>query len=224
MAKLSLKPTNTDEGSTALVETPQVTTHQLAAQMAVPSAFEGEFTAADVRIPYLSICQKTGNLMDEHPDWLGQWIYDKAAPLGKYINVVFFKVKKYFEESVPYGSDTLPQRFDTLAEARAAGVEFKDCANLDLLVEVPTDFDGAEEIDGKGWLPARYTVRSTAYGATVKVLMKDTSFRLKGNLAAGGYKIEVEKKTNGSNSWFAPKLIANGLSSQGVQDFIATRF
>lgn len=221
MAKLSLKPTNGDEGSTALVE---MTTHQLAAQMAVPSAFEGEFTAADVRIPYLSICQKTGNLMDEHPDWLGQFIYDKAAALGKTINVVFFKVKKYFEESVPYGSESIPQKFDTLAEARAAGVEFKDCANLDLLIEVPLDFDGAEEVDGKGWLPARYTVRSTAYGATVKVLMKDTSFRLKGNLASGLYKIEVEKKTNGSNSWFAPKLIANGFSSQNLQDFISSRF
>lgn len=223
MAKLSLKPENADS-LTAIVETTQMTTHQLAAQMAVPSAFEGEFTAADVRIPYLSICQKTGNLMDEHPDWLGQFIYDKAAALGKTVNVVFFKVKKYFEESVPYGSESIPQKFDTLAEARAAGVEFKDCANLDLLIEVPLDFDGAEEVDGKGWLPARYTVRSTAYGATVKVLMKDTSFRLKGNLASGLYKIEVEKKTNGSNSWFAPKLIANGFSSQNLQDFISSRF
>ncbi len=223
MAKLSLKPNNEGE-TTAIVEAPQMTTHQLVAKMAPPSDFEGDFTANDVRIPYLGICQKSGNMMDDHPEWLGHFIYDKSVDLGKTVSVIFFKVKKFFEESVPYGSDTIPQKFDTLAEAREAGVEFKDCANLDVLVEVPSDFDGAEEIEGKFYTPARYTVRSTAYGATVKILMKDTSFRLRGNLRSGCYKLEVEKKTNGSNSWFAPKLVANGFSSQAVQDYIASRF
>ena len=226
MATLKLKPADqgTPEATSTIIEVPQQTTHQLAAKMAPPSDFEGDFQATDVRIPYLSICQKSGNLMDEHPDWLGQFIYDKALALGRSINVVFFKVKKYFEEDLPYGSEGIPQRFDTLAEAREAGVEFKDCANLDLLVEVPAGFDGAEELDGKFYTPARYTVRSTAYGATVKILMKDVSFRLKGGLRTGRYRLEVEKKTNGSNSWFAPKLVADGFSSQEVQAFINERF
>jgi hypothetical protein len=217
MATISLKPQ-----PTAIVEAapPQLAT----TSVPMPSAFEGEFTSADMRIPYLAICQKSGKMMDEHPDWLGQFIYDKAVALGKKISVVFFRVKKFYLEDLPYGSDGIPQKFDKIADAREAGVDFVEVAELDLLVEVPADFDGADEIGGKHYVPARYTVRSTAYSATVKILVKDVSLRLKGNLASGLYAIEVEKKTNGSNSWFAPKLTAQGFSEQAVQDYIAEKF
>lgn len=221
MPTISLKPATTE--STAIVESaPQ--TAALAAPIGVPSAFEGEFTAADMRIPYLAICQKSGKMMDENPDWLGQFIYDKSAALGKKITVVFFKVRKFYLEDLPYGSDGIPQKFNTVAEAREAGVDFVDVAELDCLIEVPADFDGADEIEGKSYIPARYTVRSTAYAATVKILVKDVSLRLKGNLASGLYTIDVEKKTNGSNSWFAPKLSAAGTTPEAVQEYISNHF
>lgn len=221
MPTISLKPATTE--STAIVESaPQ--TAALAAPIGVPSAFEGEFTAADMRIPYLAICQKSGKMMDENPDWLGQFIYDKSAALGKKITVVFFKVRKFYLEDLPYGSDGIPQKFNTVAEAREAGVDFVDVAELDCLIEVPADFDGADEIAGKSYIPARYTVRSTAYAATVKILVKDVSLRLKGNLASGLYTIDVEKKTNGSNSWFAPKLSAAGTTPEAVQEYISNHF
>lgn len=221
MPTISLKPATPE--STATVESaPQ--TAALAAPIGVPSAFEGEFTAADMRIPYLAICQKSGKMMDENPDWLGQFIYDKAAALGKKITVVFFKVRKFYLEDLPYGSDGIPQKFNTVAEAREAGVDFVDVAELDCLIEVPAGFDGADEIEGKFYIPARYTVRSTAYAATVKILVKDVSLRLKGNLASGIYTIDVEKKTNGSNSWFAPKLSAAGTTPEAVQEYISNHF
>lgn len=221
MPTISLKPATTE--STAIVESAPQTT-ALAAPIGVPSAFEGEFTAADMRIPYLAICQKSGKMMDENPDWLGQFIYDKSAALGKKITVVFFKVRKFYLEDLPYGSDGIPQKFNTVAEAREAGVDFVDVAELDCLIEVPADFDGADEIEGKFYIPARYTVRSTAYAATVKILVKDVSLRLKGNLASGLYTIDVEKKTNGSNSWFAPKLSAAGTTPEAVQEYISNHF
>lgn len=220
MATISLKPGNE---TTAIVEG-TAPAALATSSISVPSAFEGEFTAADMRIPYLALCQKSGKMMDENPDWLGQFIYDKAAALGKKLNVVFFKVRKFYLEDLPYGADGIPQKFNTVAEAREAGVDFVDIAELDLLIEVPADFDGATTIDGKGYLPARYTVRSTAYGATVKILVKDVSLRLNGNLASGLYTLEAEKKTNGSNSWFAPKLSANGTTPTEVQDYIANHF
>lgn len=218
---MDLRKTKTKEAteSEAITET---TTSALVAKMAMPSAFEGEFTSADLKLPYLTICQKSGNLMDSHPEWLGKWVYDKAASLGDTISVIFFKVKKFYMENLPYGSDIMPRRFETAAEAREANCDVQDIAELDLLIEVPDDFDGGKKIGDKSYVIARYTVRSTAYGATVRILVKDTAMRLNGNLVSGKYKLKIEKKTNGSNSWFAPVLSADGLSSEAIQEYVAT--
>lgn len=204
--------------SEAIVET---TTSALVAKMAMPSAFEGEFTAADIKLPYLTICQKSGNLMDSHPEWLGKWVYDKAASLGDTISVVFFKVKKFYLENLPFGSDTIPRRFDTAAEAAEANCNVVDVAELDCLIEVADDFDGGKKIGDKSYIIARYTVRSTAYGATVRVLVKDSAMRLNNNLPSGQYKLKTEKKTNGSNSWYAPVLMADGKSPEDLQEYIS---
>ena len=222
MATISLKP-QSPSNELAVVTTPE--THAVvSAVIGVPSAFEGEFTAADRKVPYLAICQKSGNMMDENPTWLGNFVYDKMHCLGNKLNVIFFKCKKSYVEDLPFGSDAFPQKFNTIAESREAGVAVQEVGELDCLIEVPLDFEGAEEIEGKGYIPARYTVRSTAYGATVRILVKDVNLRLKGVLSSGMYTLAIEKKTNGSNSWFAPKLSPNGPTPQEVQNFITDNF
>jgi len=219
MATISLKPQ-----SELTVVTPPETNAVVSAVIGVPSAFEGEFTAADRKVPYLAICQKSGNMMDENPTWLGNFVYDKMHCLGNKLNVIFFKCKKSYVEDLPYGSEGFPQKFNTIAESREAGVAVQEVGELDCLIEVPLDFDGAEEIEGKGYIPARYTVRSTAYGATVRILVKDVNLRLKGVLSSGMYTLAIEKKTNGINSWFAPKLSPNGPTPEAVQNFITDNF
>lgn len=219
MATISLKP----QSELAVVTTSE-TNAVVSAVIGVPSAFEGEFTAADRKVPYLAICQKSGNMMDENPTWLGNFVYDKMHCLGNKLNVIFFKCKKSYVEDLPYGSEGFPQKFNTIAESREAGVAVQEVGELDCLIEVPLDFDGAEEIEGKGYIPARYTVRSTAYGATVRILVKDVNLRLKGVLCSGMYTLAIEKKTNGSNSWFAPKLSPNGPTPEAVQNFITDNF
>jgi hypothetical protein len=222
MATISLKPKSSNNELT--VVTAPETNAVVSAVIGVPSAFEGEFTAADRKVPYLAICQKSGNMMDENPTWLGNFVYDKMHCLGNKLNVIFFKCKKSYVEDLPYGSEGFPQKFNTIAESREAGVAVQEVGELDCLIEVPLDFDGAEEIEGKGYIPARYTVRSTAYGATVRILVKDVNLRLKGVLCSGMYTLAIEKKTNGSNSWFAPKLSPNGPTPEAVQNFITDNF
>jgi len=222
MATISLKPQSSNN-ELAVVTAPE-TNAVVSAVIGVPSAFEGEFTAADRKVPYLAICQKSGNMMDENPTWLGNFVYDKMHCLGNKLNVIFFKCKKSYVEDLPYGSEGFPQKFNTIAESREAGVAVQEVGELDCLIEVPLDFDGAEEIEGKGYIPARYTVRSTAYGATVRILVKDVNLRLKGVLCSGMYTLAIEKKTNGSNSWFAPKLSPNGPTPEAVQNFITDNF
>ncbi len=102
--------------------------------------FEGEWNARDMATPYLSIVGKTSKAFDTHPDWMGQFLYDKDYPLGTEIRVVFIRATKWFVEDLPFGGTQIPQRFARMADARAAGFNestLKDTAELDLLRSRP---------------------------------------------------------------------------------------
>jgi hypothetical protein len=221
MAKIAINPAAPATSPSSQELTAPASSHELA--VGIPGQFEGEFTSRDFAIPSLVVCQKSGKLMDDNPAWLGHLIYDKCLDLGASAKAVFFRVKRYFIEDLPFGSDGIPRKFDTVAEAREAGVDVADIAELDCLIQVPADFDGGEQIGDAHYAPARYTVRSTAFRATVPILRKDVSLRLKGNLAAGVYTISAVKKTYGPNSWFAPQLAAAGATPDVVLQYIAEK-
>lgn len=183
----------------------------------------GEWTRSDIAMPYLSLGQKTGDLTDEHPDWLGKWIYDKTDCLGASITAVVAFITKRYEEDLPYGAEDIPRRYDKKDEADAEGVQVRDIADIDMFVEVGDELaDKATlEADGKHYAPVRYTVRSTAYGATVKILLKDYAGWLKGDLRNGLYVIEAEKRTGPKGSWFAPKLKPAGATSDALKAALA---
>jgi hypothetical protein len=185
-------------------------------------ALEGEFTARDMSIPYLSLGQKSGTLCDDHPDWIGKWVYDKNTCLGPEIKVVILKLAKYYEEVTEFGGEDIPQRWDTVAEAKAAGVEYKECATVDLLFDAPAELADAGMIGSLA--PARMTVRSSSYGRVVGMVLKDLAGWLKNDLAGGYYRMSVEKKSNGSNSWFVPKLKADGKVAADVRQQIKDTF
>lgn len=223
MAKIAINPAGTPASSTQIVPSAPQELAAPSAAIAMPGQFEGEFTSRDFAIPSLVICQKSGKLMDDNPSWLGHIIYDKCLDLGSSVKAIFFRVKRYFIEDLAFGSDSLPRKFDTVAEAREAGVDVVDIAELDCLVEVPADFDSGEQIGESFYAPARYTVRSTAFRSTVPILRKDVSLRLKGDLTAGVYQISSVKKTYGPNSWFAPQLAAAGSTPPEVHQYIAEK-
>lgn len=206
--------------ATAVAITPKATLPAL--PMTTPQ-LTGEWTRNDVATPYLSLGQKTGELTDEHPDWLGKWIYNKQDCLGDSINAVFAFITKRYEEDLEFGSEDIPRRYDRKADADAEGVQVRDIADLDLFIEVGEEMaDKATiEADGKYYAPVRYTVRSTAYGATVKILLKDYAGWLKGDLRNGLYVIEAEKRTGPKGSWFAPKLKPAGPTSDALKEALA---
>jgi len=190
------------------------------ATMSQSPQLQGEFTARDMAIPYLQLGQKAGTLCDDHPEWLGKWVYDKALCLGDTISVIVCRLKKRYEEVTEFGGPDIPQQWETEAAAKAANVEFRDVCEIDLLVEVTSE-DGEQfamfETSGKSYAPARYVVRSTALGKTMGVILKDLAGWLKNDLASGFYSIVAEKRTNGSNSWFGPKLTAAGKVSEPLR-------
>lgn len=211
--------------STAMVAAPKAGVPDVAR----PSyaGVEGEFKSSDAAIPYIAIGQKAGTLCDDHPDWMGQFVFDKALPLSSSIKFLVLTMRKFYEEVVEYGSDEIPQRFETAAAARAANVEFRDAATIDILVEIPAD--QAENFaiidhDGKFYAAARWGVRSTAYGKTVGIIFRDLATWLKGNPRNGFYTATTEKKSNGKNTWWVPSLKAAGPVPDGLRAAIEEQF
>lgn len=221
-APVATQPTKTEtpKPATAVATTPKASLPAL--PMTSPQ-LSGEFTRNDVATPYLSLGQKTGDLTDEHPDWLGKWIYDKADCLGTSIKIVVAALTKRYEEDLPYGTEEIPRRYDTKAAADADGVQVRDVADIDLFVEVGEELAGKAtvEADGQCYVPVRYTVRSSAYGATVKILLKDYAGWLQGDLRNGHYIMEAEKRTGPKGSWFAPKLKPAGPTSEALRAALA---
>jgi hypothetical protein len=198
--------------------------------------FEGEFTSNDIRIPYLSICGKTSKIFDEHPEFLGQFVYNKSIALGDEIRVVFAKVTKFWVEDLPFGTEAIPQRFKFMDDARAAGFnpsQMKEQAELDLLIELPlTDENGeATGVDefadlfvgDKAYLLTRYTVQSSAYGKTVPTLRTDMGGFLKGNLVNGFYDIKTQKVEGKKGTYYVPVLKTDGPTPQELRTEIVKR-
>jgi hypothetical protein len=197
------------------------------ATLAQSPQLQGEFTQRDMAIPFLQLGQKAGMLCDEHPEWIGQWVYDKAVPLGNSVKVVVCRLKKRYEEVTEYGSQEMPQQFETFAAAQAAGVEVRDVAEIDLLIETDdVELEPFAMLDnaGKFYMPARYVVRSTAYGKTVGIFLKDLAGWLKNDLAAGFYSMESIKKTANQNTWFAPQLAVAGKVPAELRTQIGEKF
>lgn len=192
-------------------------------------SIDGEVTARDMAIPYLTLVQKQGKLFDSMPDSLGNFVYDKQLDLGDEVEVVFLRATKYYLQDIEYGSQEIPRRWTSSAAYRAEGFndsQVKEAADLDLLVAVPQEGNEAIgelttiESGGKWYLPARYTVRSTAYGKTFSILVRDRSGWLKGSLLNGSYKLGSERRTNPETSWFVPNLSPGEKTTLDLRDTV----
>jgi hypothetical protein len=211
-------------GSLALTALPPLT--QMVPSLSQSAQIQGEFTARDMAIPYLNLGQKSGTMCDNHPDWIGGFVYDKSSFLGNEIRIVVGRLKKRYEEVLEFGSPEIPQQFDTIAAAQAAGIEVRDVAEIDVLVECNRDMEqfAMFEADGKAYAPARYVVRSSAYGRTVGIILKDLAGWLKNDLPSGFYAMTTEKRSGNGNSWFVPKLAAAGKVSEDLRNVIREKF
>jgi hypothetical protein len=197
--------------------------------------FEGEFSAKDMRVPYLSICGPSSETFKADPSLLGQFVLNKTIPLGETIRVIFFRATKRYVEDLPFDSPIQPRRFNSRADYVAAGMtdsQMKDVADLDLLVEVPTvdekgEPNGVEEfadlfVGDKAYLLGRYTVQSTAYGKMVPALMGDMKGFLKGNLVNGYYDLTTTKGS-GKNLYYYPTPKTAGSTAVELRRAIVDR-
>jgi hypothetical protein len=196
-----------------------------AAQIA---GLDGEFGQADIAKPFLSVVSKQSKVMDTHPEFMGKFLYDKQHCLGDVIRVVIFGMRKYYEEQLEEDDrDSIPQRWDSSAEAKASGLQFRDVCDIDLVIEDQTAelSDLARfEHKGKYYLPARTTVRGGAYRNTVGILLRDASGWLGKVLHSGFYEWSTEKKSNDRTTWYVPVVKADGKVPEDLRERFRQEF
>lgn len=201
-----------------------------------PSDMDGEFTSSDFRLPRLNLVQKVGQLSDSFDS--GSIILNKEIVVsdGKTpVTVIALRMKKQYQEALPYGSDDMPRVFDTAQEVRenggtvaygkGAGV-FGEVAHIEMLVAAPAglDEDGmihfAEEVEGKPFARVIYTAASTAYSGAAKPLITARGTHLKDlGLSAGKWELTTKLNVGAKNSWYTPVLKAAGvLTPEGQQE------
>lgn len=200
-----------------------------AASPAVPiPGLDGEFTAADITKPFLSVVSKQSKIMDTHPEFMGKFLYDKTHCLGDVIRVIVVGMKKYYEEQLEEDDrDSIPQRWDTSAEAKASGLQYRDVADIDLVIEDQTNelSDLARfEHKGKFYLPARTTVRGGAYRNTIGIILRDVTGWLGRVFHSGYYEWTTEKKSNDRTTWYVPVVKADGRVPEDLRERFRQEF
>ena len=177
---------------------------------------EGDWSSRDAAIPVLKIGQKSSKEIEEHPEWLGRFIYDNSESLGDSLTVIVTRMRKYYIEDTEFGSGVLPQRYANMDEVRAAGQvgNVVDAVDADVLIAsaTPEQYERCTFTDSSdnGFFPARITVRSGNLSSFTGVVVRDLGGWLRGAMETGFYTVKLVKKSNAKGSWYAITAKAAG--------------
>jgi hypothetical protein len=248
MAKLSFAETAATPASAPTKEaevvapTEAVTTvdqrplkEELAAASAAsaPAGIEGEVNNKDLQLPRLNLLQKTSELVDAGfvPN---TFALNKEIPLGKNLTAVVVRLKKQFQQDVPYGSEVQAHVCDTLAEVREAGGStewgaenhYSEMAHMQLLVKAPDGLSEEQldnfpyEADDAHWAPCMLTVAKTAYKAAAKPVITAAYSTLRSGLQHGLWTVASELKTGPMGSWSVPQFKLTGRTKPEMAELV----
>jgi len=193
----------------------------------------GEISRNDVRLPRLNMVARTGDLAELFQP--GAFVLNKEIKLcegsGKdSLNIIAVRLRKQYQESLPFGDPEMPRIFDSAEDVRAnggtvaygkgAGI-FAEIAHAELLIEkpagVPEEYDGHFffESEGKQYAHCVYTVSGTAYNSFARPLISARFNHLSGTGLVGGlWTLTSELKKANGNAWFSPVLKTAGMTSE----------
>lgn len=197
---------------------------------AAGAGVEGEVGLDDVRLPRLNVVQKVGDL-SENPEFnFGDIVFDKdvvLAHMGDPLVITVLHMKNQFKEFVPYGSDIIPNIFDTRQEVLEAGGNFdfgsdgyyERIAHATLLLAAP---EAEEEnplfsmsFDGKPYALALYTMQRTAYTSMAKEINTAAVNWAKDGIWKIKWSMFTEKRKNGANTFCVPRIKRAGRHEAG---------
>lgn len=188
---------------------------------------------ADIRIPYLSLVQKSGNLSNEFAP--GSFVFNKELVVadGKEpIELTVLRADKYFVEDIDYDPDIRPKRFNTREEFLAEGysldynaeMKVKEAAELVVLVPVEKEHAVFTDKDDTGYVRAAWICQSSAFGTvgrTVATAMM--AGHLKDGVHKGKWALTSELRSSKAMSWFVPIVRSMGRHDGEFLEFLETQ-
>lgn len=204
----------------------------------------GEVDDNDISFPRVRVIQGTSKFANFAPLGSITLGFDSdllvLAKEGQHVDFVVASIHKQFQEKVPWGSDKMPQVFDTLAEVQAAGGQINNAkgaafydsiAHVRMFVGIPVERRDTDpqadlieglfpfEQDGMLWAPAVYTASGMSYSSFAKSIFTAQRFQLK-NLYDGIFHMRSsEVPTN-----FGPKKKLNATLQKKFADGEAKEF
>ena len=101
------------------------------------------FTSADARPKGLAVVQPTSDLLAEHPEWRGKYVYNREALLGSQITFTILKTVRVYAEDKKWVRGQPIAKWFRLSEAKAwsakTGGKFKEQAYVVVAVELSED-------------------------------------------------------------------------------------
>ena len=197
---------------------------------------EGEITTADLKFPRLNLVQKIGNLSNDFD--AGCIVFDKAIVLStkaQALDLTVLRLKKQYQEVLPYGSEDHPRVFNTMAEVREAGgttergtngILFAEMATIQVAIKrpegCPEDQEAlfCEEFNGEQYALGLWTLAKTAYTSAGKTLITKAMNQLKSaGILSGQWSVTVELRNSDKYSWFVPIFKLVGTHTPETQSF-----
>lgn len=189
-------------------------------QLAIPGKpVEGEFLSEDFVIPKLHLVQAVGPLSERFTP--GQFVYNKEQVISDGatpVNLTVLRIKKQYQENLPYGGDQLPRMFDTLEEVKTAGgwIDWRNNERppfspiLHALALIRSPFEESPlfpyEFAGAAYGLALWTLRGVGFTRAGKTIITASQFALKDGLHTGSWALTSKREKIGMNFVHVPNL------------------
>jgi hypothetical protein len=194
--------------------------HEETSLSSMPSRpLEGEFLPEDFVLPRLNLVQSVGPLSETFQP--GAFVYNKEVTLTdgtQPVSLTVLRIRKQYQEYVPYGGEEMPRVFDTLEEVRAAGgwIDWRDNQRppfspiLNALVLVGSPFPEhpmfPHRFGDADYGLALWTLRSTAFTRAGKAIITASQFALRDGLHLGEWSLTSRREKLGMNFVHVPVL------------------
>lgn len=198
------------------------------------SGVQGEISASDLRLPRVNLVQKMSELAETFK--FGDLVFEKSIRLGGIDNpipVTVLRLRKQYQQDLPYGSEVMPLVFDRVEEVRAAGGSvirgaadyYAEIAHIQMAVPAPA---GASETEleffpyhfgEQNYALAVMTVSRSAYGTLAKPLITHGFNTLRDGLYHGSFEIHVDLRKSPKGAYVAPVPVFKGRHSPEQAEF-----
>jgi hypothetical protein len=183
----------------------------------------------DIRIPYLSLVQKTGTLSNEFTP--GSFVFNKefvVADGKEPIEITVLRADKYFVEDIDFDPDIRPKRFNTRDEFLAEGysleygaeMKVKEAAELVVLVPVATEH-AVFSYEDDSFVRAAWICQSSAFGTvgrTVATAM--IAGHLRDGIHKGKWALTSELRSSKAMTWYVPIIRSLGRHDDKFLSFL----